>query len=564
MPKEAATIDDAWVTALDDEGRLAVDVLRDIKANGSRSQPENAPRVMHISLYCFKSFAIRGFHTLTRDCGIDVRSVFFKENLTNRHKPTTEAEIVYLLNEVREFDPQVITMSVLAPYAITAREITERIREISDAAIVLGGKFPTIDPQEALTFADYACKGEGELALIEMFRRMHDGKTGRKDFRDIRGLWFKADDGAIVDMGQQTLIEELDLIPFQSVGEPGMTFIEHDMVYDHDPETLNDEVWIMAGRGCVYVCSYCVNSLLIPMNRGNGRFVRLRSPENVVEEIEALRAKQPYANAVSFNDEVFGVFDDWTAEFSEVYKERVDLPFEAELVPRLIKEHNVEKLAYAGIESLHFGIQSGSDELRRKVLKRPGKNTELIETAEMLARHGVGRQYDIILDNPFDSPDVLEEALDLLLAMPAPMKLNTYKMQFFPFYPLTVDAIKEGFITEDDVTYEKVADGTMYNFVFKPRISTSRMDHLQAAIYLLPWQDNFIWWLARSVRRNNIPGLGYLACVLAQVRYQQDFMANPALIWVRRARIGLKMLFSGQFGAFMGRARDALRRDRTA
>ena len=115
----------------------------------------------------------------------------------------------------------------------------------------------------------------------------------------------------------------------------------------------------------------------------------MRSPDSIIDEIIALRSKQPNARAVSFNDEVFGVFDDWTEEFSRKYKQRVGLPFVCELIPKLIKEHNIALLSDAGLRELHFGIQSGSDEMRNQILRRPGTNAEMIEKAQLLERYGV-------------------------------------------------------------------------------------------------------------------------------------------------------------------------------
>lgn len=522
----------------------ALPLLTRIGGGETLAPGTRTPRVMNISLYCFKSFAVRGFHGLSERCGVGVDSVFFKDTLTNRAQPVTDTETSLLLDLVRERQPDLITMSVMAPYVIHARALTEALRAISDAPIVLGGKFPTISPDEAMDFADYVCKGEGELVLIETYERLKAGES----LDGIQGLWYRNDAGDIVDMGQRRLIENIDDLPYQSVGEANMYFIENDALTTDDPEILNDEVWVMAGRGCVYLCSYCVNSLLIPMNRGNGRFVRLRSPDSIIDEILSLKARQPNATAVSFNDEVFGVFDDWTEEFSRKYKKRVGMPFHCELVPKLIKEHNVRHLVDAGMDRMHFGIQSGSDQLRAEVMRRPGKNSELLQKAHMLVGMGVHPQFDIILDSPFDSIQVLEESIDLLLDMPHPMNLNTYKMQYFPHYPLTQRALEEGYITQDDLDYETLADNVMKSMVFIPKISARRYDHLQAAIYLMPWDFQMIRALTQQIRKRHNGVAGILLCVLARLRYEQDFLANPLTNWPRRLIKGLRMILDGRLG----------------
>jgi len=311
----------------------------------------------------------------------------------------------------------------------------------------------------------------------------------------------------------------------------------------------------MAGRGCVYKCSYCVNALLIPMNKNNGRFVRIRSPESLIEQIMDRRRRQPNAREISFNDEVFGVFDDWTSEFSELYGKLTDrLPFNCELVPKLIKEHNVAKLAGVGMVEMHFGIQSGSDEVRNEILKRPGKNTELLEKARLLDRYGVQPQCDLILSNPFDTVEVMIETMDLLKQMPRPLKLNTYRMQYFPHYPLTLRALEAGHITPEDVTEEAVADRCFNNWIHKPdSLSLERRNYLENCVYLIPWDNPLVWWLVDKVSARHSVPLAIFINLLASWRYHLDFRQNFVLIWVRRFYLLGRMIFKGNFKALRDR-----------
>ena len=148
---------------------------------------EDAPRVLHISMYCYKSFPIRIFHVLSLKDGIDSHAVFFKNNFTNDHLPVSDRELDLLVDLVRDIDPHLITFSVLAPYVVATRRAIERIRRVSNAMIMLGGKYPTIAPHEALEFADYACKGDGDLIILRIHERLRNGE----DLRGIRGLWYK-------------------------------------------------------------------------------------------------------------------------------------------------------------------------------------------------------------------------------------------------------------------------------------------------------------------------------------------------------------------------------------
>lgn len=537
------------------------DAVARLKAIARNPLPEGKPvsdiRVLHISLYCNKSFPIRIFHALSLKDGVDSYALLFKNNFTNDHLPITEHELNLLRDLITKIDPALVCISIMAPYVPAAAAVIAQIRSVSDATVVVGGKFPTISPDEALTHADYACKGEGELVLLRMVDRLRRGR----DLRGIKGLWYKNDNGEVVDMGQEILYQEMDDIPYPAIAEQQMYFIEQDVLSEHDTELDDEELLMMAGRGCVYLCSFCVNSLLIPMNRGNGQFVRIRSPEHVFEEVHYRKEKVKNAKLIQFNDEVFGVFDDWVDDFSKKYKEQIDMPFEAELVPKLIKEHNVAKLVSAGLFSLHFGIQSGHDETRRDIMHRPGTNAELVEKAALLERLGVSPQFDIILDNPFDTVEALEGALDFLLQLPRPFKLNTYKMQFFPHYPFTKMALAAGHVKPEDVTYEAVAESVLYNMVYRPKSSwTDRRDYLENCIYLLPWDNSFIFSVVERLRAKHSIALGLVVLILAKIRYHYAFEGRRSLVWVRRIYLGCRMLFSGDIKALMTKAGAVLRK----
>ena len=546
-----------------DTDSAAFDATARLKAIARNPLPETAPesdvRVLHISLYCYKSFPIRIFHALALKDGVDSHAVFFKNNFTNDHLPVTATELGLLRDLVQAIAPHAVTISVMAPYVPAAREVVAAIRAVSDAPVILGGKFPTISPDDALAIGDYVCKGEGEFVMLRIFERLRQGR----DLRGIKGLWYKDDAGGIVDMDQEYLYQELDDVPYPAIGECQMHFIEQNSLTQADPELDDEELLMMAGRGCVYLCSFCVNSLLIPMNRGNGRFVRLRSPEHILEEIDYRLAKCRRAKHICFNDEVFGVFDDWVEDFARKYKAHCSLPFECELVPKLIKEHNVRHLADAGMFSLHFGIQSGHDEIRREIMHRPGTNAELVETAALLRRYGVEPQFDIILDNPFDDVSALETAIDFLIQLPRPFNLNTYKMQYFPHYPFTALALKAGHVRPEDVTYEAVAESVLYNMVYRPKFpALNRRDYLENCIYLMPTNSAPIFRLIGVLRRRHSVLLGMLMTLLAQIRYRYAFERRMGLVWLRRIYLGLRMVMSGELRSLFGKVGIVLRNPR--
>jgi radical SAM superfamily enzyme YgiQ (UPF0313 family) len=67
-------------------------------------------------------------------------------------------------------------------------------------------------------------------------------------------------------------------------------------------------------------------------------------------------------------------------EFVPRYKKEVGLPFDV-ISPKTLKLRTLDRLAEAGVREIGFGIQTGSDKIRREVFTRPGTNAEIIELA---------------------------------------------------------------------------------------------------------------------------------------------------------------------------------------
>ena len=56
---------------------------------------------------------------------------------------------------------------------------------------------------------------------------------------------------------------------------------------------------IESSRGCPFTCSYCSNEALMAQYAGQGPWRREKSPERIVEELEAFRRAGPVHNAAA-------------------------------------------------------------------------------------------------------------------------------------------------------------------------------------------------------------------------------------------------------------------------
>lgn len=191
---------------------------------------------------------------------------------------------------------------------------------------------------------------------------------------------------------------------------------------------------IFTGRGCPNNCFFCV----YPQTFHGRMAYRLRSPENVVEEIEYILQNFPDLKSLGFEDDTFTADLERTKNICRLIIEkglekkinwwvnaRVTLDFDTML---LMKQ--------AGCRLLIAGFESGNQQVLENMHKgiKVDWSKKYVENAKKagLLIHGC-----FMVGNPGETPETMEETFQLAL------QLNTDTAQFFPLmvYPGT-DAYK--------------------------------------------------------------------------------------------------------------------------
>ena len=117
-------------------------------------------------------------------------------------------------------------------------------------------------------------------------------------------------------------------------------------------------------------------------------------------------------------------------------------------------------------------------------------------------------------------------------------------MQYFPHYPFTLRALKEGLITEEKLTDEYLSKSVFENWTFIPKVFTfNRKDFLENCVYLLAYNSIVGKILSVHLRKKESYVLGFMANVLAKYKYIYMFRAP----WLRRFSTGITLLLGGDF-----------------
>jgi len=304
--------------------------------------------------------------------------------------------------EVESFHPDLIAVSFFTPVALAAYEFINIIKKkYSHIGIVVGGPHVSALPEEALekSMADVAVIGEGEVTFYELIKLFQENKKVFSPHRllNIAGIMFRKD-GFLHRTVNRRPIEDLDIIPF-----PARDLINLSRYKGWYLNKKVNEGTIMSARGCPFNCTFCSNAVW----KIAKPWVRFRSPENIVNEIEELIDKYGVEEIYDCSDEFNNSVKHALAICLEMKKRQLNIVWKAAIRAHPLPERLVKVMAETGCWYLMLGIETGNDDTLRGIKKRI--TLEQVENAcRLLKRYGIKIQGLFMLYNVWEEDGKLQ------------------------------------------------------------------------------------------------------------------------------------------------------------
>lgn len=297
--------------------------------------------------------------------------------------------------------PQLIFADISSVCVDAARRTLQYVEQHQFVPVVAGGQFPAVDPQTALSLpAVHAVAiGEPDATLATYLERLKDPAVGQV----VSGVWLR-DEKGLSRPDMPPLIEDLDSLPFA----------ERDLFNYAEHVRQTGELEIAVGRGCPQRCAYCTNDWLKSLYDEEETWTRRRSAENVLEEIDLLRARYEAARSVRFLDHAFALDEEWLRAFLEAYRERCDLPFRCHLRANAAEPETVGALAGAGCQMVDIEVISGSDFVRNEIFEMVLSGAQITAAFEAVRAAGMRTRAIVYLGAPYESEASLDETRELL------------------------------------------------------------------------------------------------------------------------------------------------------
>lgn len=337
------------------------------------------------------------------------------EELVVGNSSVSDTHFARVKDAVDNFKPDLIAFSSYEMSFEWIKEISDYIKRIhSKIPIIVGGYYATLSPEDVLRHPsiDIICIGEGEYSLSELLDSLRMGGNRK----DIQNLWFK-ENTHIIRNPLRNLISNLDELPFA----------------DRDLFTSENRrcgaLEIMASRGCPFDCANCSNHAFKKIYSGKGCYLRYRSVEHVLTEIEACLKRENF-RIIQFEDDIFTANQQWLKEFCNAYKSRIKLPFICNIRPESGKIETLLILRDAGCIQVSIGLEAGDEKIRREVLCRNMTDEVIIQAFKNAKKVGIKRKSFNMVGLPYETPLSLWKTIWLNLRM-APDSVQT--SVYYPF-----------------------------------------------------------------------------------------------------------------------------------
>ena len=269
---------------------------------------------------------------------------------------------------------------------------------------------------------DYVCVGEGEYSLLELVERLERGEdtTTVPNMRMVR-------DGKVISN---------KVGPFPDLGEIAPLDYE---LFDVDHIIRSKKGWmgLLTSRGCPYKCSYCFNWEIVEQYVEDGGakspkdYLRHYTIDRVLEEIRMLKARHPHMTTLIFDDDLFTLNKKYVKEFCEAYQASgIGLPFVVNAHVQTLDRSVAKALKEAGCMILKFGVESGSEKIRKDVLYRYMTNDTILAAFRAAHEYDLHTSAFVMLGLPYETREDIYDTMKLCAAS----EMGRFRWAiFFPF-----------------------------------------------------------------------------------------------------------------------------------
>ncbi len=361
--------------------------------------------------------------------------------------------IEYIDPYIKEYNPKLFCFSAVSTQYWQVKKIANYVlSKDKNIFCILGGHEASLNPNAVINEGvfDVICLGEGETAVVEYAKSIETGITNK----DISNLWFYDRlTGKVKKNMNAPLNQALDDLPYFNR-----------KIWDEWITKPDEHPSLLLGRGCPFKCTYCSNHAMRKL--AEGKYVRFRSADHIIGELKYITKSYPNVSQVYLEVETFGanrkatykIFDA-LAEYNQSREIPLKFGVNFALTSSFMKNKDrihktLRKVKAANITTINIGLESGSERMRKEVLRRPPyTNDELVNFCDIAKTYGLEIVFFVLFGLPGETID------DYMVTVKVCRRAQPFYVYLSIYYPylgtdLATLAIEMGLLTPENLTPE--------------------------------------------------------------------------------------------------------------
>ena len=329
----------------------------------------------------------------------------------------------------------------------------------------LVGAKVAVEPEsslEASSRIDFVAREEFDYTIREI--------TEGRPLSQVDGVSYRDERGQIRHNPGRAIIENMDELPFVStVYKRDLTIENYFIGYLQHPY-----VSFYTGRGCRSKCTFC----LWPQTIGGHRY-RVRSPENVLEEVRYIQQNLPQVKEIFFDDDTFTDFKPRVEAIARGLGKlgvtwscnaKANVPYET---LKIMRDN--------GLRLLLVGYESGNQQILFNIKK--GLRTDIArEFSRNCRKLGVTIHGTFILGLPGETRETIEETIRYA------QEINPHTIQVslaapYPGTRLYQEAVENGWLTAQEQDHLVSGSGFQLSPLSYPDLSHQEIFDSLARFY---------------------------------------------------------------------------------
>ncbi len=371
---------------------------------------------------------------------------------------------------VSEYRPHLIGFSVVESTYYLAEKLLNSIADIrKECKIIFGGVFAIFEYKRIIAhpLVDMVCYGEGEKTITEVCKTI----LRKESLRNVDNLILK--ENGNIFYNKKSSLMNLNELPYLN-----FSLFEKERFYKPVGGKVLRMVPVEFARGCPYRCTYCASPALAETFKEYGKWYRQKDVKRAIDEIEFYLRRYNVEYFYFISESFLNMAEKEFNRFIDYYKS-IKVPFWFNTRIETISADRLKKLENVNCNRISIGLESGSEDLRRRLLKRNYVNDYFVEKFKIFNDYNISVSVNNIIGFPDEKREQIFETISLNRRIKAE-SFGAYIFQPYHGTSLRDYCVKKGYISEDYLS----GDAHLGSGLDMPNITKEEISGLQRTFSL--------------------------------------------------------------------------------